>query len=55
MFSSGQRQVDRVESVFCGCGFDGDVDVFYDPEVHFRGWQCPNCGVDFEEEFYNEQ
>lgn len=26
------------------CSFNGEVDVFVDPEVMWAGWECPTCG-----------
>lgn len=35
------------------CDFDGEVEVFYDPEVYSLWWTCPLCGYEHEEELEN--
>lgn len=40
----GKRIVDTDDH----CYFEGDVEVFYDPEIPAEYWDCPKCGYEHE-------
>lgn len=57
MASSG-IYADSYEDVrYCGtageydepCYFEGEVEVFFDPEANFETWECPLCHEEHEE------
>jgi hypothetical protein len=45
-------EVESVEGV--DCDFEGEVEVFFDPEVFAQWWACPLCGHERDEEWEDD-
>lgn len=40
----GDRECDAQDNDGIDCGWQGEVDVDFDPEDHTEWWECPACG-----------
>lgn len=57
--SSGQYVGEYYDYRLCGssnefdevCYFDGEVLVYYDPELYTEWWKCDQCGTEHESDF----
>lgn len=57
--SSGQYVGEYIDNRLCAtenefgevCYFDGEVEVYYDPELYVEWWACPECQTEHESDW----